>query len=100
MSRTTSTRSCPRGTDPDLLHDLETRIGYYQEQIDIESYGIRETHDGSLSPERGKGELERRGAKDPWAREQLYKRIADDRAFGKALRDFLFERGGRRSGSG
>ncbi|HWV55973.1 MAG TPA: hypothetical protein VNZ57_00755, partial [Longimicrobiales bacterium] len=137
-----------------------------QDQIDMESYGIRETASGSLSPERGNGELEPRGAKDPRAtsehekerlsaiiqelndrfgaglterdrislehleiqlsgdpslqaaarsntREnvrltfeqrakdqlqdmatsnfQLYKRIADDRAFGKALLDFLFE---------
>ena len=132
----------------------------------MESYGIRETASGSLSPERGKGELDPRGAKDPHemsqhekerlsaiiqelndrfgagltekdrislehlesqltgdpslqaaarsntrenvrltfeqrARDQLqdmaesnfnlYKRIADDRQFGRALLDFLFE---------
>ena len=138
-----------------------------QEQIDMESYGIRETASGSFTPERGTGgELDPRGAKDPRGasehekerlsaiiqelndrfgagltekdrislehlesqltgdpslqaaarsntREnvrltfeqrakdqlqdmassnfQLYKRIADDRAFGKALLDFLFE---------
>src|SRR5690625_1772850 len=31
----------------------------------MESYGIRETSSGSLSPRRGEGELEPRGAKDP-----------------------------------
>jgi type I restriction enzyme, R subunit len=138
-----------------------------QDQIDMESYGIRETASGTFTPERGAGgELDPRGAKDPRgasdhlqerlsaiiqelndrfgagltekdrislehlesqltgdpslqaaarsntrenvrltfeqrARDQLqdmaasnfnlYKRIADDRVFGKALLDFLFE---------
>jgi type I restriction enzyme, R subunit len=138
-----------------------------QDQIDMESYGIRETASGSFTPERGTGgELDPRGPKDPRGmsehekerlsaiiqelndrfgagltekdrislehlesqlsgdaslqaaarsntREnvrltfeqrakdqlqdmaasnfQLYKRIADDRKFGKALLDFLFE---------
>ena len=137
-----------------------------QDQIDMESYGIREVSAGSLTAERGKGELDPRGAKDPGnaaehererlsaiiqelndrfgagltekdrvslehlesqlsgdpslqaaarsntrenvrltfeqrAKDQLqdmatsnfhlYKRIADDRAFGKALLDFLIE---------
>jgi type I restriction enzyme, R subunit len=138
-----------------------------QDQIDMESYGIRETASGTFTPERGSGgELDPRGPKDPRGmsahekerlsaiiqelndrfgagltekdrislehlesqlsgdaslqaaarsntREnvrhtfeqrakdqlqdmaasnfQLYKRIADDRKFGKALLDFLFE---------
>jgi type I restriction enzyme, R subunit len=138
-----------------------------QDQIDMESYGIRETASGSFTPERGSvGELDPRGPNDPRGmsehekerlsaiiqelndrfgagltekdrislehlesqlngdaslqaaarsntREnvrltfeqrakdqlqdmaasnfQLYKRIADDRKFGKALLDFLFE---------
>jgi type I restriction enzyme R subunit len=137
-----------------------------QDQIDMESYGIRETGSHTLTPDRGPPDLEPRGGKDPRppsehekerlsaiiqelndrfgagltekdrislehlesqltgdpslqaaarsnTREnvrltfeqrakdqlqdmadsnfQLYKRIADDRAFGKALLDFLFE---------
>ena len=137
-----------------------------QEQIDIESYGIRRTFDGKVDLDRGKGEIDPRTAKDPVAAEesarerlsaiirelndrfgaglteedrrslehledrltddpalqaaarsntrenvrltfehkvrdelqdmatsnfQLYKRISDDREFGRALLDFLFE---------
>jgi type I restriction enzyme, R subunit len=39
-----------------------------QDQIDMESYGIRTVvEEAVLSPERGKGELDPRGPKDPWA---------------------------------
>jgi type I restriction enzyme, R subunit len=138
-----------------------------QDQIDMESYGIRETASGPFTPERGTGgELDPRGPKDPrgmsehekerlsaiiqelndrfgagltekdrislehlesqlsgdaafqaaarsntrenvrltfeqrakdqlqdmaFSNFQLYKRIADDRKFGKALLDYLFE---------
>lgn len=77
-----------------------------QQQIDIDSYGVRQTSSGSISLQRGKGQLDPQQTKGGHglAADEIealsaiiqalnfYKQITNDPAFAKALFDWLFER--------